>query len=152
MHRRHTALAVAAAFAALGAGCASNEARPTEELTRARTLVDQAERTGARQFASAELQSARDKLRRADAAAEEEEHAVARRLAVEASLDAELAAVKSRSGQAEAAAEEVAASVATLRDEAARGYGAAPAPAPSPTPASPNTPPNAPEPNKEQQP
>ncbi len=123
MQKRHTAIAVAAALAALGAGCGSNEPRPTEELTRARTLIDQAERTGARQFASAELQMAHEKMRRADAAAEEEEHAVARRLAVEASLDAELAAAKTRSGQAEAAAEEIAASVSTLRDEAARSGG-----------------------------
>ncbi len=123
MQKRNTAIAVAAALAALGVGCGSNETRPTEELTRARTLIDQAERTGGRQFASAELQMAREKLRRADAAAQEEEHAVARRLAVEASLDAELAAAKSRSGQAEAAAEEIAASVSTLRDEAARSGG-----------------------------
>ena len=126
MHKRNTAIAVVAVLAALGAGCGSNEARPTEELTRARTLIDQAERTGARQFASAELQMAHEKLRRADAAAEEEEHAVARRLAVEASLDAELAAAKSRSGQAEAAAEEVAASVSSLREEAARSGGHTP--------------------------
>jgi hypothetical protein len=133
MLKRNAAIAVVAALAALGAGCGSNEARPTEELTRARTLIDQAERTGARQFASAELQMAHEKLRRADAAAQDEEHAVARRLAVEASLDAELAAAKSRSGQAEAAAEEVAASVATLRDEAARSSSST-----NPTPSQPS--------------
>ena len=130
MQKPNTAIAVAAVLAALGAGCGSNEARPTEELTRARTIIDQAERTGARQHASSELQMAHEKLRRADAAAEEEENAVARRLAVEASLDAELAAAKSRSGQAEAAAEEVAASVSTLRDEAARS-GSSTNPSPS---------------------
>lgn len=137
--RNAAAIAVIAALAALGTGCGSNEPRPTEELTRARTLIDQAERTGARQFASAELQMAHEKMRRADAAAEEEEFVVARRLAAEASLDAELAAAKSRSGQAEAAAEEVAASVATLRDEAARS-GSATTPS-SPPPSNPSNPP-----------
>ncbi|HKZ73344.1 MAG TPA: DUF4398 domain-containing protein [Steroidobacteraceae bacterium] len=120
--RRNAAMA-AAAVAVAGIGCASNEPRPTEDLTRARVLIEQAGKAGAQQYASAELQSARDKLRRADTVVEDDT-AEARRLAVEASLDAELAAAKTRSGKAKTAAEEVAASVATLREEAARGAGA----------------------------
>lgn len=115
------AAAFIAVLAATLAGCASNEPRPTEELTRARTLIEQARESGAYQFAATEVQSAQDKLAKAESAADKERHADARRLAVESSLDAELAVAKSRSGKAEAAAEQVAASVETLRQEAARG-------------------------------
>lgn len=115
------AAAFIAVLAATLAGCASNEPRPTEELTRARTLIEQARESGAYQFAATEVQNAQDKLAKAESAADKERHADARRLAVESSLDAELAVAKSRSGKAEAAAEQVAASVETLRQEAARG-------------------------------
>lgn len=115
------AAALIAVLAATLAGCASNEPRPTEELTRARTLIEQARESGAYQFAATEVQNAQDKLAKAESAADKERHADARRLAVESSLDAELAVAKSRSGKAEAAAEQVAASVETLRQEAARG-------------------------------
>jgi hypothetical protein len=123
---RSTAIAAAVTALAICA-CGSNEPRPTEELTRARVLIDQADKAGARQYASADLQAARDKLRRADSIVEQDTKA-ARRLAVQASLDAELAAARTRSGKAESAAEEIAASVSTLRDEAARGGGSSMAP------------------------
>lgn len=133
--KRNAAITVAAALAALVAACASNEERPTGELARARTLVDQARQSDAQQFASADLQNAQDKLRQADSAADKERYADARRLAVEASLDAELAVAKTRTGKAEAAAEEVAASLSTLQQEAARSSGASrPAAPPTPPP------------------
>jgi hypothetical protein len=105
------------------AACASKPDRPTEELTRARTLVSQAEQGGAQQTASAELQTARDKVQRADRAADDGNTEMARRLAIEAALDAELAAVKARSAQSQAAAAELDRSIETLRNEAARGAG-----------------------------
>ena len=53
--------------AAIVAGCASTP-RPTEELTRARTLIDQAAQDGAQQYATDTLQEARDRASAADAA------------------------------------------------------------------------------------
>jgi hypothetical protein len=117
---RNAAVAFSALFALGFAACAGNEARPTADLIRARTLIDQARQSGAYQFAAGDLQNARDKLHQAEAAADKRNNAVARRLAVEASLDAELAAAKTRSAKAEGAAEQVQASVKTLREEAAR--------------------------------
>jgi hypothetical protein len=118
---RNAAFAFVAALATLASGCASNEERPTEEMTEARTLIDQARRSGANQFAATEVQSAQDKLHQAELAADRKKNSVARRLAVEASLDAQLASARTRSGKAEAAAEQVEASLNTLREESARG-------------------------------
>jgi Domain of unknown function (DUF4398) len=119
--RRNAAFAFVAVSAALASGCATREDRPTEELTEARTLIDHARQSGANEYASREVQSAQDKLHQAELAADRKNHAVARRLAVEASLDAQLATARTRSGKAESAAEQVEASVRTLREEAARG-------------------------------
>ena len=97
--------------------------RPVEELTRARTLIEQAEQAGAQEFAGADLERAREKLRQADAAADknkEKEMATARRLAQEAASDAEFAAATARKVKAEQAAQEVATSTQTLKQESSR--------------------------------
>jgi Domain of unknown function (DUF4398) len=118
---RNAAFAFVAVSAAFASGCTTREERPTEELVEARTLIDQARQSGANQYASREVQSAQDKLHQAELAADRKNHADARRLAVQASLDAQLATARTRSGKAESAAEEVEASVRTLREEMARG-------------------------------
>lgn len=105
-------------------GCASKP-RPTEEMTRAKTLVETAEQRGAPQYAGVELEQARKKLGDAEAASNSGKQDVARRLAVEAGLDAELAAAKASAGQAEHNAAEVDQSIATLRSEARRNSGPA---------------------------
>ena len=46
------------------AACAAEAERPTADMTRASTLIEQAEKAGAQQYAAAELQQARDKLHR----------------------------------------------------------------------------------------
>jgi hypothetical protein len=106
-------------------GCASN--RPVAEITRARTLIEQAEKAGAQQYAPVELDQARNKLRLADAAAEDGKDEEARNRANEAAAGAELAQAKASSGAAEKAASEVQQSTETLRREAVRGE-TAPAP------------------------
>jgi hypothetical protein len=111
--------AVSAALAA--AGCAPQVERPTAEMARASTLIDQAEKAGAQRHAAAELQQARDKLALADAAANDGKGDVALRLAMQAAVDAELAAARTASGEAQSAADEVRKSTETLRQEAARG-------------------------------
>jgi hypothetical protein len=100
--------------------CAGPPERPVEELTRAKTLIEQAEKTGAPRFAAAELERARGKVAVAETAAARGDQETARRLAAEAALDAEYAAALAAAGEAKLAADEVQKSVESLREEAAR--------------------------------
>ncbi len=130
---------IAAALGVLSAGCATTP-RPTAEITRARTLIEQAEKAGAQQYAAVELDQARNKLRLADAANNERKNEEARARANEAAADAELAMARTNSGEAKKSADEVQNSTDTLRREAERNEAnqaatlPAPAPAPEPTP------------------
>jgi membrane-bound lytic murein transglycosylase len=110
---------IAAAIAVVSAGCASTP-RPDPEITRARTLIEQAEKAGAQQYAAVELDQARNKLRLADAANRDGKRDDARARANEASADAELALARTNSGEAKKAAEQVQESTETLRREAQR--------------------------------
>jgi hypothetical protein len=102
----------------LAAGCASSP-RPLVDLTQAHTLVQQAEQSDAQQFASADLEAARSKLREADAAAKDRPE-VAIRLAQESSADADVALARTRAGKANQALADVNAGTATLRSETQR--------------------------------
>lgn len=137
-------LLVASAIGLLIVGCATQSARPTGEIARARTLIEQAERAGAQSYAAADLDQARSKLQLADAAEKDGKHEDARARANEAAASAELAMARTNAGEAQKAADEVQQSVETLRTEAQRDtHGALP-----PTTPSPNTvPPPAPPPN-----
>jgi hypothetical protein len=117
-------------LAALVAGCASSP-RPTAELTRAHTLIDQAEQSGAQQYAPADLKSARDKTGAAEAAADKRDTVAAQRLATEAALDAQLATARAEDAKAQRSARELNDSLDTLRSESARKAGAAAPPAPA---------------------
>jgi Domain of unknown function (DUF4398) len=110
----------------LVANCASQPA-PKEELSRARTLIDQAERSGAQRFAEADLNAARGKFQVAETDARDKNNDIARHRANEAAADAELAIARTASGRAQSAAAELQSSLVTLRQEAERG---APASAP----------------------
>ena len=57
---------VAVAVGLLCAGCATKQ--PTPEITRAQTWIEEAEKSGARQYAADQLDSARSNLRLANAA------------------------------------------------------------------------------------
>jgi hypothetical protein len=105
--------------ATLAAGCASQPPRPTAQLARAHSLVDQADQNGAQQFASADLAEAHTKLAMADQQADKQPES-ARRLADEAAADAQLADARARQGKAEQAVKDVSAGVATLRNETNR--------------------------------
>ncbi|MEP7245235.1 MAG: DUF4398 domain-containing protein [Gammaproteobacteria bacterium] len=117
---------VAAVIGLLSAGCATQSGRPTAEITRARTLIEQAERSGAQRYAALELDNARDKLRQADAAVADGKHDVARERANEAAADAELAAAKASSGAAQQTATDVQKGTDTLQREADRNAGVTP--------------------------
>lgn len=117
---RRCALPAAAASLLIIAGCGANGVRPDRDLARAEAAIEQAEQSGARQYSTAALNSAKEKLRRAHGAVEREEMVVAERLAEEAALDADLAAAEARSQKSQLAVKEVEDSIAALRQEIAR--------------------------------
>jgi hypothetical protein len=117
--RSRTGFCIAIAVVAL-AGCATHTQRPTPEIVRAQTLIDQAEKAGAQRYAAASLEQARTKLQEANTADHKGKYDVARARATEAGADAELAAALASSGDAQRSAEEVAKSTETLREEAHR--------------------------------
>jgi hypothetical protein len=115
--RRSLVWWVCACGLALGA-CASNKGTlPMAEFDKARASITQAETAGAGQSAPLELLTARDKFARAQAAGRNEDYEQARRMAEQASADADLAAVKARAVKAQEAARELARANATLEQE-----------------------------------
>lgn len=125
---------VAAAIGLFCVGCASQANRPVAEITRARTLIEQAEKSGAQQYAAADLDNARNKLRLANAAVEDGKNAEARARANEAAADAELAQARATSGVAKKAADEVERSTQTLQRESDRSQSQSSNALPQPTP------------------
>jgi len=101
------------------AGCA-NPPLPVAEYARAQTLVQQAERNQAQQFAAVDLERARKQLQQAHKAMDAREAELAERYASEAALDAELALARSAAAQAEKSAAELSASIKDLRAESQR--------------------------------
>jgi hypothetical protein len=122
---------IAAAVSVLAVGCASTPPA-TAEISRARTLIEQAEKAGAQRYAAVELDQARNKLRLAEAANKDGKGDEARNRANEAAADAELAQARTTSGEAQKAAEEVQRSTETLRQETERQQGQATTTSPSP--------------------
>jgi hypothetical protein len=116
---------VAAALGVLCAGCAAKQ--PTPEITRAQTLIEQAEKSGARQYAADQLDSARSNLRLANAASRDGKEDEARARANEAAADAQLAQSRAQSGIAQKAAEAVERGTEVLQREAERTQGLPPA-------------------------
>ena len=138
--RANGVLSTILAAGALIAGCSSGPPRQTTaDLTRAQTLVAQAQSSGAQQYAAADLQAARDKVQQAGELADHDSQR-ADRLANEASADAELASARAQNAKAQHALDEMNRSLESLREESGRnanGTG-------SPAAAEPNTPPESP--------
>ena len=121
----------AAVVGLLCAGCATKQ--PTPEITRAQTLIEEAEKAGARQYAADQLDSAQSKLRLANAAQHDGKEDVARARANEAAADAQLAQSRAQAGTAQKAANEVERGTDVLQREAERTQGLPPAqPVPAP--------------------
>jgi hypothetical protein len=132
---KHAGTAAAAAGLLVTVSCASGP-QPTADLVGARTLLSQAEQSGAQQFASADLEAARSELRQADQEAKERP-VLAMRLARESSVDAELALARTRALKAEQSLREVNSGTATLQSESERER---PAPVEAMPPAAAQTP------------
>jgi hypothetical protein len=105
---------------ALGAGCATQGPIPTQQLTTARTLVEQADKADAQRYAPADLQRAHDELSSAEKAVNDRKYDDARRYAENAQVDADLASARASSGEAQRAAREVDRSIDTLKQESER--------------------------------
>jgi Domain of unknown function (DUF4398) len=123
-----TVLCVVLLGALVGAsGCASTPA-PTADLTQAQTLVDQAEQSGATQYAGEDLASARSKLQLADQDAQRHpEYSIW--MAQEASADARVAMARTNAVKAQMALNDVDAGTQTLRIETDRAQLSPPLPA-----------------------
>lgn len=85
------------------AACSSGEP-PNTQIGAGNQAIESAERVGAIRFAPQELQSARDKMAEAERAVREEDYERARRLAEQATADAELAAAKAQAERTQQAA------------------------------------------------
>ena len=102
------------------------EAAYQEVLERAQASLAEAERAGASEHGSADLNRAREKLNAARRAAEDGDATRAERLAVEADLDAAVALATARNQEAQAAVDELEAGIRTLEDELRRNEGRSP--------------------------
>jgi hypothetical protein len=124
MSLRTELISAAVIACGLAAGCATEGPPPSEEVTRARTVIEQADRAGAQRYAAADLQRAHDQLSNAEKANGEGKYDEARRYAESAEADADVATARASDGEAQRAAHEVVQGNETLRQESARGAAA----------------------------
>jgi hypothetical protein len=106
------------AVALLGlAACASDKAPATADVAVSRAALANATSAGAADLAPAEMQSAREKLMRANQALAAKDYKTAQDLATQASADAQLAQSKANSAKATSAADELQQNIRLLREE-----------------------------------
>ena len=99
------------------AACASDKAPATADVAVSRAAVANATSAGAADLAPAEMQSAREKLMRANQALAAKDYKTAQDLATQASADAQLAQSKANSAKATSAADELQQNIRMLREE-----------------------------------
>jgi hypothetical protein len=114
----------AVVIACLG-GCATQGSQPTDEMTRAKALIEQADKAGAQRYAAADLQRAHDELSNAERSIGEKKYYEARRYAESAEADADVATARASAGEAQRSAHEVMQGNETLRQESDRGANSA---------------------------
>lgn len=116
------------------AGCASQGAKPNDELTKAHTVVEQAVKGGtAQRYAAADLQRAQDELGDAERFSAQGKNNEARAYAQRAEVDADVAVARGNSAEQQRAAQDVTKANNTLQHETDRSdSGAAAAAATTP--------------------
>ena len=124
---------MAAAVYGVIAGCATQGPQPTEELTRARTLIEQAEKAEAQRYAAPDLQRARDELSSAEVANSKGSYDAARNYAESAAADADVAAARASAGEALRASHEAGQANSTLQQESQRAVESSSGTPPAPT-------------------
>jgi len=127
MSLRTITLSIAGALvcASVG-GCATegDTVKPTAELTKAHTVVEQADKGGnAQRYAAADLQRAHDELADADRADGQRRYAEARAFAQRAEVDADVAVARGNAAEQERAATDVAQANHALERETDRNQG-----------------------------
>ena len=110
----------AVALAGLLAGCAAEGPPPHEQMTQARTLVEQADKANAQRYAAADVQRAHDALNSAERNVVERKYNAARADAESAAVDAEVATARAEAAEAQHAATEVTRGNTTWKSEAQR--------------------------------
>lgn len=118
--RPFTLLPAAAVVCGLASGCATQGPQPTEELTKAHTLIQQAEKAQAQRYAAPDLQRAHDELSSAEIANTKGDYDVARSYAESASVDADVATARASAGEALRAAHEAQQGNSVLQQESER--------------------------------
>ena len=101
-------------------GCSAKIPPPTQRIALSEAAINQAEASGAVQFAPVEMRSARDKLAQARAAMNLNENKKALQLAEQAEVDATLAEAKARTAKSQQAVTELQESIETLKMEIER--------------------------------
>lgn len=107
------------------AGCASNEPVAAPQLTAVRQAIDQAQQADAQNYATREINMAREKLEAAEDASQNGNEAEAANLAEQAKLDAEYAAAVAQNREAQNAVNTLNETLETLRSELDSGRGSA---------------------------
>jgi hypothetical protein len=115
-----TQLCCAAALLALTACTSPQKAPATADVAVSKNAVENAVSAGAADLAPAEINAARDKMMRANAALAAKDYTLARDLATQAQADAKLAQSKANSTKAQAAAAALDADLRVLRNEVER--------------------------------
>jgi hypothetical protein len=107
----------------LGAGCASESSvKPNDELTKAHTIVEQADKGGvAQRYAAADLQRAHDELADAERFSADKKYTEARAYAQRAEVDADVAIARGNSAEQQRAADDVVKANQALANETQRG-------------------------------
>lgn len=130
-----------AALAGLLAGCAAEGPPPHEQMTQARTLVEQADKSNAQRYAAADVQRAHDALNSAERNFGERKYDAARADAESAAVDADVATARAAAAEAQHAATEVARGNSTLKSEGQRDAAAQANQTPATAPAATESPP-----------
>ena len=115
--RVRLALPLAALLASIALGACATTPPPTAEMALSTAAVAHAAGAGANELAPAQMQTARDKLARANTAMGAKDYAAARSLAEEARADAQLAEARAETAKATKAADEVQRADRALREE-----------------------------------
>jgi uncharacterized protein DUF4398 len=111
--------ATGALVCVVGSGCASEGPIPADDLTKARTVVEQADKGGnAQRYATADLQRAHDELSDAERYSAEKKYNEARVFAQRAEVDADVAVARGNSAEQQKAAQDVAQANDALEREA----------------------------------
>jgi len=117
---KYTLSIACCALILLVSGCTSMKDPATSNIAVSKNAIANADSADAAQFAPLELQSAREKLTRANAAMADKDYKLANDLAIQAQADAKVATSKANSSKAQAAADALNADIRVLQEELTR--------------------------------